>query len=122
MISLLRTYFFQFCFSLVHRAIKENQQILAPLRNKWMHTYYHRYYYDFNISATRTCIAHGDVNYQTFDGKNFEFQGSLSSCTYVMSKLCESDEFQVLVKHETSPDGEFLRSVTVVLGNHVSNI
>ncbi|KAM9114694.1 IgGFc-binding protein-like [Pangshura tecta] len=35
-----------------------------------------------------TCLGSGEVNYQTFDGLKFDFQGT---CTYTLAKYCGSD-------------------------------
>ncbi|XP_074927491.1 IgGFc-binding protein-like [Chelonoidis abingdonii] len=35
-----------------------------------------------------TCLGSGDMNYQTFDGLKFDFQGT---CTYTLAKYCGSD-------------------------------
>ncbi|KFQ90304.1 IgGFc-binding protein, partial [Phoenicopterus ruber ruber] len=63
-----------------------------------------------------TCRATGDLHYQTFDGKAFDFTGT---CTYTLSRTCETDPtlpvFNVEAKneHRANLKVSYIDSVTV---------
>ncbi|XP_050786524.1 IgGFc-binding protein-like isoform X3 [Gopherus flavomarginatus] len=71
-----------------------------------------------------TCLGSGDMNYQTFDGLKFDFQGT---CTYTLTKYCGSDAtlepFTIDEKNANreSQDISFLRVTNVyIYGYNIS--
>ncbi|XP_044847312.1 IgGFc-binding protein-like isoform X2 [Mauremys mutica] len=71
-----------------------------------------------------TCLGSGEMNYQTFDGLKFDFQGT---CTYTLAKYCGSDAtlepFTIDEKNANreSQDISFLRVTNIyIYGYNIS--
>jgi len=48
----------------------------------------------YNTTTTATCHAFGGLHYQTFDLRDYEFQGN---CTYIFTRTCDSPEFIISI-------------------------
>ncbi|XP_068097892.1 IgGFc-binding protein-like [Hyperolius riggenbachi] len=72
-------------------------------------------------TSDSTCWAWGDPHYHTFDGKNYDFQGT---CSYTMTKTCSSDPDLPFFNIETQNENRgsslvsYLKSVNIQVYNY----
>ncbi|XP_074662900.1 kielin/chordin-like protein [Tubulanus polymorphus] len=70
------------------------------------------------ISRPGSCIAYGDPHYQSFDGRQFDFQGS---CQYLMTGDCKNEDFRVEIQHDnrgTDISASWIQQLTLLIGNY----